>query len=237
MEQEKLANALETECNSLQTNFTQLKVNIEKITKSEEEMSEKLKTNGAHELEEAKKGWAHSEQAELKKRDIKLSPKLKKDSAKAVEPKLRQLTERNKEEIERLEREAARELDCHKLELYAKANREFKKEVSLIRSEERKRVEKSEADWMARLETERIEHEADTKKAHHDHQQRYAMLRQQFNADKQKCINEHDVILEDAKKAETIELDQMQASHKREMAAIDEDNSNEMAQRHNSCEE
>ena len=78
--------------------------------------------------------------------------KLKKDAAKAVEPKLRHLIERNKEEFERMEREAERELEFYKLELYKRTNEEFRIETNKFRDGERTRILNLENDWIAKME-------------------------------------------------------------------------------------
>ena len=65
-------------------------------------MCDKLKGEGTQELENTIKCWQQTEKDGLKKRDQKMSSKVKQDAAKAIEPKLHQLMENHKEEIERL---------------------------------------------------------------------------------------------------------------------------------------
>ena len=102
----------------LEKKMSAIKSDIVRKEKYKDVTCEKLIQEGSQQLEEAKKSWQQAEKDSLKKKDQQMSDKLRKDAAKNVEPKLRQLIERNKEDIERLEREAARELDCHKLELF-----------------------------------------------------------------------------------------------------------------------
>ena len=116
-EQKTRRTELQDACEALERELANIEVAIEKTTTSEQEMCGRLRRDGERDLEESKINWQNAERAELKKKDLKLSPKLKKDAANAVEPKLRQLMEENKEEVERLEREAARELDLYKLEV------------------------------------------------------------------------------------------------------------------------
>ena len=97
-------------------------------------MCERLKGEGVRELENAKKSWQQAEKDELKKRDQKISLKLKQDAAKKIEPKLRELIENHKEEAERLQREANRELDYYRLKLYKCSNEEYRKETTSCRA-------------------------------------------------------------------------------------------------------
>jgi len=127
-------------------------------------MCDKLKGEGTQELENAKKCWQQTEKDGLKKRDQKMSSKVKQDAAKAIEPKLHQLMENHKEEIERLEREANRTLDYFRLELYKRSNEEYRKETNKIRDDERSRMSHLENEWTAKMEASRRDRDNETKK-------------------------------------------------------------------------
>ena len=236
-EQEQLRDTLAKDCDALEKKVVSLQSDIERTAKSEQDICERLKREGAQALEDAKKSWQQSEKEELKKRDQKMSPKLKRDAAKAVEPKLRQLMERNKEDIERLEREAARELDCYKLELYKRSNEEYRRETNKIRAEERDRISYIQQEWLAKLENSRRQHEDEMNKIRKEFEERSVLIQQQFHGDKQKCMNEHEAELEDAQHAEVLEMEQITIAHERQMSDMEDEHADKLVDKKRSCEE
>ena len=84
---EMMKETLAKDCESLEKKMASIQSDIERTTKSERETCERVKREGPQGLEEAKKSWQQGEKEELKKRDQNMSPKLKRDAAKAVEPK------------------------------------------------------------------------------------------------------------------------------------------------------
>ena len=222
-EQEQIRDTLAKDCDALEKKVVSLQSDIERTAKSEQDICERLKREGAQALEDAKKSWQQSEKEELKKRDQKMSPKLKRDAAKAVEPKLRQLMERNKEDIERLEREAARELDCYKLELYKRSNEEYRRETNKIRAEERDRISYIQHEWLGKLENSRRQHEDEVNKIRKEFEERSVLIQQQFH--------------KDAQHAEALEMEQIANTHERQMSEMEDEYADKMVDKKRSCEE
>ena len=119
------------------------------------------------------------------------------------------MMEKNKEEIERLEREAARELDCYKLLMYKQSNAEFKKETNKIRADERKRTEKLEAEWVSKMEMKGNVFDIETKGVRMEHKQMAVMVKRRFNAGRQQCIDEHGAIQEEAQVNGSRQMEQL----------------------------
>ena len=204
---------------------------IERLSKAEEEICDRVRKDGQRNLEEASMSWQHLEREEIKKRDQKISPKLKRDAAKAVEPKLRLMMEKNKEKITRLEREKARELDCYRLHLYKVSNQEFKKETSNIRVNERNRNTQLEAEWIAKLESSGARHEIEIERLQHEHDQRATTIKCQFNADKQKCIDEHVRMKKEAGVYELRQVEDTRVRHDSEMKVMEDKYAKKKVQR------
>ena len=217
--------------------MSSLEAEIIKVTTSEREMCERLKGEGAQELEIAKKSWQQAEKDDLKKRDQKRSLKLKQDAAKKIEPKLRELMENHKGEAERLQREANRELDYYRLELYKRSNEEYRKETNKIRDNEGRRMSHLENESRAKLETYRIEQEDEMMKIREEYDQRADMMKRQFSAEKQKFAEEHQINLIDAQKAEDLEMEQTRVQHLREMVDMEEEYTEQMAQKQKTIKE
>lgn len=137
-DEEELNKTLTKECNNLEKKVARLQLDIEKTVDCS--MCESLRRDGSQALLDANKSWAQAEKEEIKRREQRLSPKLKAQAAKAIEPKLRQFMERSKDDLDRLEREASRELDCYKLELHRMSNDAFRRETMKIRDEDRQRT-------------------------------------------------------------------------------------------------
>lgn len=87
------------------------------------------------------------------------------------------------------------------------------------------------------MESSRNQHDAEIKKLRSDNEQKVAMKRHQFQSEKQRCIDEHDAGLEDAKKDEELDIERIRVLHEREMNAMHEEYSGKTAQRQRSCEE
>ena len=146
------------------------------------------------------------------------------------------MMEKNKEEIERLEREAARELDCYKLVMYKQSNGEFKKETNKIRVDERKRTEKLEAEWIAKMETKGNVFDIEMKGVRMEHKQRAVMVKRQFNAGRQKCIDEYGAVQEEAQVNGSRQMEQLRVRHEREMTDMEDEYSERLRQKLKSCE-
>ena len=219
--------ALALGISSLEKQASSLDAEITKTTTSEREMCERLKGEGLRELENAKKSWQQAEKDELKKRDQKMSKKLKQDAAKKIEPKLRELMENHKEEAERLQREANRELDYYRLKLYK----------NKIRDNEERRMSHLENELRAKLESCRIEQENEMKKIREEYDQRADMMKRQFSADKQKFAEEHQINLIDAQKAEDLEMEHARVQHLKEMVDMEEEYTEQMAQKQKAIKE
>ena len=226
-DQEELRKTLTKECNSLEKKIARLQLDIEKTVNCS--MCESLRRDGSQALQDAKKSWAQTEKEEVKRLDQRLSPKLKSQAAKAIEPKLRQLMERNKEMDLRLEREASRELDCYKLELYRMSNDAFRRETRKIRDEERDRTSHLQQQWFQNIEQSRAKQEVEIRKT----TKRAEMMEQQFNADKQECIDEH----EEYARGVEIETKKLGEQHVRDMVDMDDEFANKMIEKQRSCEE
>jgi hypothetical protein len=222
---------------SVEKQVHSLEAEILKVTTSEREMRERLQGEGTQELENAKKCWQQTEKDELKRRDQKMSSKLKQDAAKAIEPKLRQLMENHKEEIERLEREANRALDYFRLELYKRSNEEYRKETNKIRDDEKSRMSHLENEWTVKMEASRRERDNETKKIREEYEQRADMMKRQFNTEKQKIADEHHINLISAQKAEALEMEQTRLRHEREMVDMEEECEVKIAQKQKADEE
>ena len=196
-------------------------------------MCESLRRDGSQALQDAKKSWAQTEKEEIKRREQRLSPKLKAQAAKAIEPKLKTRMERNKEDLDRLEREASRELDCYKLELHRMSNDAFRRETMKIRDEERQRTSHERQQWFQNLEQSRAKHENEMRKTTHSNAKRVEMMEQQFNVDKQECIDEHE---EQVRRVEA-EMKKLEEQHLQDMRDIEEEFANKLIEKQRSCEE
>lgn len=230
-DQEELNKTLTKECNSFEKKIARLQLDIEKTVDCS--MCESLRRDGSQALQDANKSWAQSEKEEIKRREQRLSPKLKAQAAKAIEPKLRQLMERNKEMDLRLEREASRELDCYKLELYRMSNDAFRRETRKIRDEERDRASYERQQWFQNLEQSRAKHENEMRKTTHSNAKRVEMMEQQFNVDKQECIDEHE---EQVRRVEA-EMKKLEEQHLQDMRDMDDEFANKLIEKQRSCEE
>ena len=235
-EQTQQREALLQECEALERQISTAQTDTEKATRSEQEMCERLKRDGAQDLEQAKTSWAQAEKNELNARDRRISGKLKKDAAKKVEPKLKQLMEGHKEELERLEREAARELDVYKLELYKLSNEEYRRETLRIRADERQRAEKLQSEWLEKLESSRLESEVELKRTRSEHEQRAKLMQQQFDADAQRIRDAQEGVLGDAEEDEQRAMQQARVCHERELEALGEEHLAKMVETKRSCE-
>jgi len=220
---DKLKDSLTKDCDTMEKQVTSFQVELERATTSEKEMCERLRADGTRTLEDARKMWQQAEKDELKKKDNKTSIKLKKDAAKAVESKLRQLIERNKEEIERMEREAERELEFYKLELYKRSNEEFRKETNKIRDDERSRMLNLENDWIAKMEITRRERENELMKVSEEFEQRADIFKRHLSTDTQRIADEHQAAVAEAQMEVEGEKERVRAQHEHEMAVLEEE--------------
>lgn len=183
-------------------------------------MCERMHQDGRVDLQQAKRSWQQAEEADLNRREHKLSAKLKKDAAKAVEPKLKHLMEMNTEELARLQRQSAREIDSYRVELFGKLNKEFKTQADKIRETERQRTESIEKDWMVKLEEVRARHCAEMDKAAKDHEVHMQMQRQQHDTVKQRIIHEHKAAMEDNQRLNHCQMEEATLKHDREMKSL-----------------
>lgn len=229
--QEHLRQSLTKDCETMEKQVDSMQAEISQLALSENEICNKLRADGARDLDDARKMWQQAEKDELKKKDHKLSVKLKKDAAKLVEPKLRQLIERNKEEIDRMERESEREIEFYKLELYKRSIDEYRQQLNKIRDDEKSRVLNLENDWMAKMEFVRREHEHELKKVREEFGERADILKRQLHVNKQRIANEHQTALKEAQDAVGNELARVHSHHEQEMAELEEDYRIKMAQK------
>ena len=220
-ELEKTREALTQSIPLMQKQIDSLQAEILKTTTSENDMCERLKAEGARELENERVHWQMAERNELQMRDKRISSKLKQDAAKAIEPKLRQMMEGHKEELERLEKVLARELDFYRLELYKRANEEFRKESNTIREEKKSRSSHLEKEWTQKLENARKERENELWKVREEYEQRRDEIKKQFKACKQKRIEDHQTDLTEVKKLEDLEMEQIRARHEKSLGALE----------------
>lgn len=206
-------------------------IEIEKIVASEKETIERIQNEGALELKQAKRTWEQAEENDLKQREQKLSPKLKKDAAKKIEPKLRELIRTNAEDLARLQRNATREIESYRLEMFRKMNRQFKVECDNIRIQERQKREKLESEWMVKLEEVRNRHCSEMDKIAKEHERRMQIQKEQHDIDKQRISDEHDVAIEDAQKALSSEMEQTTLQYERDLLSIENKHSDEVNSR------
>jgi hypothetical protein len=222
---------------SLENQVSSLEAEIIKTTTSGREMCERLKGEGEQELKNAKKSWQQAEKDDLKKSDQKMSSNLKQVAAKAIEPKVRQLMENHKEEAERLQREANRELDYYRLELYKRSSEEYRKETNKIRDNELGHMSHLENELSAKLDTCRTERDDEIRKIREEYEQRADMMKRQFSADKQKFADEHQINVIDAQRADELEMEQTCMRHEREMVGMEEEYKERMAQKQKAIRE
>ena len=228
-DQEELNKTLTKECNSLEKKIVRLQLDIEKTVNTENDICQRLRRDGSQALLDS----SQTEKEEIKRREQRLLPKLKAQAAKAIEPKLRQLMERNKEDLDRLEREASRELDCYKLELYRMSNDAFRRQTIKIRDEEKQRTSHLQQQWFQNLEQSRAKHENEMRKTTSLYAKRGEMMGQQFNADKQECIDEH----EEQVRTVEVEMKNLEEQHLQDMRDIEEEFANKLIEKQRSCEE
>ena len=231
-DQEELNETLTKECNSLEKKITRLQLDIEKTVNTDNDICQRLRRDESQALLDSK-SWAQTEKEEIKRREQRLLPKLKAQAAKAIEPKLRQLMERNKEGLDRLEREASRELDCYKLELYRMSNDAFRRQTIKIRDEEKQRTSHLQQQWFQNLEQSRTKHEDEMRKTTSLYAKRAEMMEQQFNVDKQECIDVHE---EQVQRVEA-EMKKLGEQHLQDMRDIEEEFANKLIEKQRSCEE
>ncbi|KAL3821943.1 LOW QUALITY PROTEIN: hypothetical protein ACHAXA_004431 [Cyclostephanos tholiformis] len=236
-EQERTREALALGNSSVEKQIKSLEVEIVKTATSERDMCERIKVEGAQELENAKKNWQQAERDDLKRRDQKLSSKLKQDAAKAIEPKLRKMMENQSCEIERVQREANRELDYYRLELYKRSNEEYKKVTSRFRDDERSRLSHLENEWSVKIDTSRRERDSAMQRIREEYEQRADMMKRQYNAEKTKLDDEHQIHLIEAERDVDMEKKQYCGQHDREMVDMEEEYESKMTQKQKTIEE
>ena len=208
---------------------------LDKLTSSESETCERMYREGANELQHCKKSWQQAEENDLKNREKKLAPKLRKDAAKKVEPRLRQLMEENTEELARLQRQSARELDSYKMELHRKMNKEFRAEADRIRETEREQVLKLEGEWMIKVEQVRVQNCDALNKTTKEHEQRMQLIKQQHNIQIQRLTHDREVAMEDAKRDLDSRLEDETRAHERIMAKMDADHKDKLSSKRIEC--
>ncbi len=236
-EHERTREALSRGNTSVEKQIHSLEAEIVKTATSDRETRERLKVEGAQELENAKKGWQQAERDELKKRDAKMSAELKKNAAKAIEPKLRQMMENQTCEIERVQREASRELDYYRLELFKRSNEEYKKATNIIRDEERSRLSHTENEWSVKIDTYRRERDNEMQRIREEHERRADVMKRRYNADKQKLDDDHQTNLIEAQRAGELENEQSRMRHEKEMVNMEEEYESKMAQMQKAIQE
>jgi hypothetical protein len=78
-----------------------------------------------------------------------------------------------------------------------------------------------ESEWAQKLQNSRTERESELKKKREEYEQRTDKRNKQFRASKQKCIEDHQADLREAKRVEDMELEQICVRHERSMRALE----------------
>jgi hypothetical protein len=229
--QKQVQSELLAACEKLEKKEARMVIDIEKVGASKNETIERLQSEGASDLKQANKMWDQAEENDLKRREQKLSAKLKKDAAKKIEPRLRALMETNAEELARHQRQAAREIDSYRLELFSKMNRQFKVECDNIRMHERQRAEKLESEWTAKLEEVRSRHCSEMDKVTKDHERRMQLQKKQHDIDMQRITDEHEVAIEDAQRAFSSRMEQITMQYERDLISMENKHTDEVNNR------
>lgn len=147
------------------------------------------------------------------------------------QPKLKQLMEMNAEELARLQRQAAREIECYKLELFSKMNKEFKNQANAIRETERQRAEQVQRDWLSKVEEVRRHHCAEMEKTTKEHKQWMRMQKQQHEIDKERIIHKHETDMKDAEAAHKTRMEQVTMQHERDLASLEIEHNDQVRNR------
>jgi hypothetical protein len=199
-----------------------LKLSLERVISVERDTCKKLQEDGAKELEKAKSNWLYSENNEIRKREQKLIPKIKRDAAKMVELKLRKLSEKHKDEIRSLERETARELESYKLELYRNSRKICKNERRQVEATEKRLIDSIEQEWSLKIEDARMENHREMTALKQSHEETMESLRKQHERDKERRLQQHDIDLKEAMTLKDACLAQQRLSNDCELKALED---------------
>ena len=205
-----------------------LKRNLERIIRLGRETCKKLEEDGTVELEKAKSNWQYSEKNEFRKMEQKMIPKIKKDVAKMIELKLKKLTEKHEDEIRSLEREAAKELQSYKLELYRNSQRICKNERRNAEAEEKRLLDKLEQEWSLKIEEARSESRREMALAKTAHEDAIESLRVQHELDKKRRLEQHEIDVIEARALAEETLAQQKLKNNVELKALEDKFNEEM---------
>jgi len=219
-EQAKINEDLAKQHKALKKEEASLKLSLERIISLERDACNKLQEDGANELEKAKSNWLYSEKNEFRKREQKLIPKIKREAAKMVESKLRKLSEKHNDEIRRLERETASELQSYKLELYRNSQKICKNERRTLEAAEKRLLDNVLYGHDQKIEEVRSENNREVtvlKKAHEDTME---LLRIQHETDKKRRLEQHEMDLKEARALLDAKLAQQNLRNEVELKAL-----------------
>lgn len=208
-----------------------LKLRLERIISSERETIKKLEEDGTKELETVKASWLHSEKNEFKRMERKLIPKIKIETAKMVESKLKKLSEKNNDELRRLQREAAGELQSYKLERYRSMQQIIKNERRMIDATEKRLIDSIESEWSEKIEEARAENRNELTILRQNINQNLEALRIRHGNDIKLRMQKHEMDLKDASILMEASLAQQCLSHDCELKALEQTCDEEMSLR------
>ena len=180
-----------------------------------------MKREGEADLQKARLAWQHAEREELKKRDRSLAPKLKKDAAKQIEPKLKAIIDSNDESIVHLERQTSRDIERYKLELYKQSQERFRSESQAIRTELKKSQDKQETELLSKLALTQGDHEKELKSIQNNHSQRMQLLQKQHDISVSGIKQKHMMDKDDMSARTASSLQQMKHQHHCELANLE----------------
>ena len=220
-EQAKLNDDLAKQHKALKKEEASLKLSLERIISLERDACKKMQEDGAKELEKAKSSWQYSEKNEFRKREQKLIPKIKREAAKMVESKLRQLREKHNDEKLRLEREAARELQSYKLELYRNSHKICKNERRNVEAAEKRLMDNVIYEHDQKIEEVRSEHHNEMAELKLAHEETMDSLRAKYEVDKKRRLEQHEMDLREAKTLMEASLAQQSLSNDVELKALE----------------
>ena len=143
--------------------------------------------------------------------------------------------EENTEELARLQRQSARELDSYKMELYSQMNKNFRVEADRIREVERQRTEKQQGEWMSKVEQVRVQNCDALSKTTKEHEQRMQLMKQQHTIQIQRLTHDQEVAMEVAKRDLDSKLEDSTRTHERTMAKMDADHKDKLSSKRTEC--
>ena len=221
---------LKQECAALHKRVEALSANIARTERQEKETLERLKREGDADLQKARLVWQCAEKEGLRKRDRALTPKLKKDAAKQVEPKLKAIIGNHEESFARLERQASRDIEQYKLQLYKQGRERFRSESQAIRSELKLSRDKQETELLSKLALTQGDHERELKSIHDNHSRRMQLLQKQHDISVSGIKRKHVSDKEDISARLASSQQQMEHEHQCELTSLEERHAEALAE-------